>query len=179
MEQDKARPWRWTAQRRQAAVLVAEDRLTDEKIAATLGIGRTTLHTWRQHPEFAARVAELVGDMAAVVQTLAIADRHRRVADLDDVRRRLLQVLAERAGDGEMADVPGGTSGVLTHTIKIVGVGQNAERVDEYAVDTALLRELRATSEQAAKELGQWSEKVDHSGSVIVRKYIGIDPSEV
>jgi hypothetical protein len=40
-------------------------------------------------------------------------------------------------------------------TYKAVG----GATVEEYAVDTGLLREMRAHEEQAARELGQWVER--------------------
>jgi len=53
----------------------------------------------------------------------------------------------------------GARTGLLVRTEKVIGSGANARIVQEYAVDTALLKELRETEIQAAKELGQWSER--------------------
>jgi class 3 adenylate cyclase len=44
--------------------------------------------------------------------------------------------------------------------VKGIGAGENYREVREYEVDVALLRELRAHEEQAARELGQWVDKV-------------------
>ena len=51
--------WTWTPARYRAAQELADDRLSDEQIAARAGVHRATLHRWKQHPEFAARVHEL------------------------------------------------------------------------------------------------------------------------
>jgi hypothetical protein len=45
-----------------------------------------------------------------------------------------------------------------------LGSAQNNQTVEEYAVDTALLKELRAHEQQAAQELGQWLDKHEHTG---------------
>jgi hypothetical protein len=70
---------------------------------------------------------------------------------------KMKAVMAARAAD--MADVPGGASGLLVRQYKQIG----KVKVEEYAVDTGLLRELRAHERQAAQELGQWMEKSDTS----------------
>jgi len=73
--------------------------------------------------------------------------------------------LPQRAAAVEFAEVPGGTTGLLVHTYKAIGTGEFVEKVDEYAVDTGLLAELRAHEKQAAQELGQWVEKGEIRGS--------------
>jgi hypothetical protein len=63
-----------------------------------------------------------------------------------------------------MEDVPGGATGLLTRKYKSI------------EVDVPLLREMRATEEQAAKELGQWAEPKSAAGRqtlVIVTPAIG------
>ncbi len=168
--------------REKAALLVAEDKLTDEEIATKCGISRATLKRWRQRTEFAARVAEHRNRWAAELDAEGIANRKNRVAMLNRDWGRLEQVIAERAADPEMADVPGGGTGLLVHTIKVVGVGQNAQRVDEYSVDTGLLREKREHAKQAAQELGQWTEKQEVTGKdgapIVIREIRVHEPSE-
>ena len=44
----KTSPFPWTHARAEAAVLVAEDAVTDEEIAAKVGVSRRTLTTWKQ-----------------------------------------------------------------------------------------------------------------------------------
>lgn len=69
------------------------------------------------------------------------------------------QLMDERASDPGMAKVAGGKTGLLCRTQKGLGSGKDFEIVDEFELDAALLRELRAHEEQAARELGQWVEK--------------------
>jgi hypothetical protein len=67
-------------------------------------------------------------------------------------------VIEERAADPTM-QAPGASTGLLTRTQKQIGAGNSAVTVEEYQVDTRLLKELREHEKQAAQELSQWSEK--------------------
>lgn len=146
--------------RERAALLVAEGTHTNADIARSLGITRRTVERWRQHEPFQRRVAEIVGQFATTLVADSIADRQARVAALDDRWARMKQVIEQRAleMDGECA---GGDTGLLVRQVKL-GPDGTAER--EYAVDTGLLREMRAHEQQAAQELGQWAEKREISG---------------
>lgn len=161
--------FRWTTQRSEAASLLAEDELTDVEIAARLGIGRGTLGRWKQSPVFGAKVAELAREMGERSARYAIARKTRRVLGLDDRRNRMLRVIEERSADPSMQAVPGGQTGLLVRTVKSIGGGDNAREVEEYAVDTALLKELREVEKQAAQELGQLTEHVELTGAVVVK----------
>jgi transcriptional regulator with XRE-family HTH domain len=187
----------WTAQRVQAATLVAQDELTDEQIAEKLGVDRRTLARWKESAPFQETVQALVEQFRQATSTLAIADKQQRVAALDDRWRRMRRVIDERAtfyGDlsaqhskppaakgrsqpapaaaaaGPEWVAPGAGTGLLVHTMRSIGAGDNASVVTEWEVDTSLLREMRGHEEQAAKELGQWTEKssIQASGSAVV-----------
>lgn len=69
----------------------------------------------------------------------------------------MLRVIEARSKD--MAEVPGGDTGLLVRKLKSIGSGENTKTVEEYAVDTGLLSELREHEKQAAQELGQWINK--------------------
>jgi transposase-like protein len=155
------RPFLWSQKREQAARSVAQGEGTSAEIAARLGIAPETLERWQQHSEFQARVRCHLE--AALTQ--GIAERLNRVRALDDRWLRMRRIIAERAVSAEMQGVPGGTSGLLTHTVKGVGGGENFQMVNEYAVDTGLLRELREVEKQAAQEMGQWTEKHEHTAA--------------
>lgn len=144
----------WTEARVRAAMLVAADDLSDEQISQEVGIGRTTLKRWKAAPEFQARVQEHV--TAADIRALehGIARRAKRVAYLDDIWRRGQALIATRAE--EYANVPGGETGLLVRQVKLSARGH---AVEEYVVDTGLLKELREHAKQAAQELGQWVDK--------------------
>lgn len=161
--------WHWTKKRTRAAQLVAEDRLTDDEIAAELGISRRSLACWKKHPDFAARVAEIVESMRQAILAEGIANKQNRIDALNERATLMRQVIAERAAD--MVGIPGGGTGLMVRTYKAIGTGEFARQVEEYAVDTPLLREMREHEKQAAIETGQWEEKSQVSGSVLIREY--------
>lgn len=178
MQQEKG--FRWTAVRAQAAVWVAQDEQSDEQIAEASGVDRVTLHRWKQHPVFATRVQEHVARLAEVALKRGIAQREKRVAALHDRWKRMQRVIEARADDASMADVPGGPTGLLVRQVKNIQVAdvwggldsdlqeskpsKKSRMVEEYAVDTGLLKELREHEKQAAQELGQWVEKQHQVG---------------
>jgi hypothetical protein len=82
-------------------------------------------------------------------------------------------------GTTQRAIAPGWKTGLMVRTEKQIGAGEKAIRVVEFAVDTGLLRELRAHEEQAAKELGQWEDKQRIDGEMLIREYVGVSVEEV
>lgn len=152
--------WQWNERRERAALLLAEDGLTDLEIATACGISRPALVKWKTAPEFQQRIAEIVSRRKDAALRYSIAQQDRRLAAMDDRWQRLLQVIAERAEEMDGA-VSGGGTGMLARTIKLSNTGV---QVEEYVVDTGLLKELRGLEEQAAKELGQWIERKEHTG---------------
>lgn len=162
-----------SVKREQAALLLADDRLSDEQIAEQVGIGRTTLHRWKGDEEFQARVKAHVDALASAALSQGIAQRWRRLRRLNrdwERMQRLIEARAESMAD----DVPGGETGLLAHDQKGIGQGPNAEVVDVYRVDTALLSEMRATEKQAAEELGQWIEKSESRGLLRVESTVDL-----
>lgn len=167
--------FRWSKAAAEAAVLLADDEITNEQIAETVGASVTTLWRWRQHPEFQDRVAEHTAALQAAMLRHAVAKRHKRLATLDKLHNKALAVIDARAEEMAHEDAPGADSGLLVKSYKQVGQGPAAQLMEEFTVDTGLMREIRAIEEQAAKELGQWEEKQAITGEVMVRRYIGVD----
>lgn len=184
----------WSGKTEQAAMLVAQDTLTDKQIASECGIAERTLERWKLRSEFSARVQEHRDAFREQIRAEGIANRQNRVDALNDRWERMQRVLDARAD--ELADVPGGNTGILVRQAKLVKVYKSdgdqededgetlysAKRdvmVYEYAVDTALLKEMRETEKQAAQDLGQWSEKQEHAGEILVRQYVGVDVDSV
>jgi hypothetical protein len=171
----------WSGRREEAALLVAQDQLSNEAIAARVGVTRQSLDRWKRRPEFGARVEQLVAELREGVRQRGIVERENRVAALNDRWHRMRAVIEARAE--EHRGVAGGESGLLVKTVRTVrvedggGTGRGKKRVDlaEYAVDGVLLRELREHEKQVAMELGQWAERQEHTGEVIVREYVGVE----
>jgi hypothetical protein len=148
-----------TGRMERAAVLVAEDHLFDEAIAAKVGVTRRTLAGWKQQPLFAARVQVVTGELADRARYRGIARRERRLAVLQETHNKLLQVIEERSADPDLADAAGGKTGLIVRKpvvfgAKVVGF--------EYAVDVPTIKQLQSLQEQAAKELGQIVERREH-----------------
>lgn len=185
--QDKMRQesgFRWNAQRHRAALLLAENEHSDQEIAASLGIVRATLARWKTDSDFAAQVGDHVGQIQAAMLRHAIAKKHKRLTVLDGLHDKLLTVVEERAADyannAESGDVPaGGGTGLILRQIKQIGSGRDAQIVEEFGVDTGLIREIRAIHEQAAKELGQWQDKLQVEGLTTVVEIVGIEADAI
>jgi hypothetical protein len=152
-------PFEWTVARERAASMVADDELTDKRIAAEVGVTERTLDNWKKHPDFRARVDEIVQRLGRVAERYTVSRRAARLAWLQKRHDALDRLIAERAADPSMANVPGGTTGLLVRTVKVVGGGEHARQVEEYRVDTGLLEALLRLEKQAAIEAGQWVTK--------------------
>lgn len=162
------RQWKWTKRKHTAANLLARGELLDKEVAVKVGVSDKQIQRWKQSSQFADRVklvAERIGEMAS---RFAIASKMRRIKALDDRWRRMQQITEERAIYHEMDDVAGGATGLLVKTLKNVGSGATAHDVDEYAVDTGLLKEMREIEKQAAQELGQWPDARKDTAAVAV-----------
>jgi len=151
--------WTWDENRRLAAQLIAEGELYDAEIAARVGVARQTIWVWRQSPEFLAGVDAEINATNAALRRRRISHVEQRIAALNDRWLRLQRVIAARSTDPKYVKGAGGGTGLLAHKIKAVGSGDNTLIVDEFEVDTGLLKELREIEKQAAIELGQWEEK--------------------
>jgi hypothetical protein len=117
--------------------------------------------TLLRNPQITSRIEELKLIFTSKSTVREIGIRDNRIAWLDERSRLLRRVIAERAADPEFAKVAGGKTGLLVKTYKQIGAGKDSQLVEEYAVDTAMLKEMRAHEQQAAQELGQWIEKRD------------------
>ena len=151
--------WRWSHARETAASLVADDTLSDMEIASKAGVGKATLERWKKVPQFYARVLEIREALRKTAVEVAlqygIANCRERMICLNELWNRLQRVVSERAKAPDMQNVPGGRTGLLVRRVRSIG---GDETVDEYAVDTGLLQELREYAKQAAQEMGQWVE---------------------
>ena len=151
--------WRWSHARETAASLVADDTLSDIEIASKAGVGKATLERWKKVPQFYARVLEIREALRKTAVEVAlqygIANCRERMICLNELWNRLQRVVSERAKAPDMQNIPGGRTGLLVRRVRSIG---GDDTVDEYAVDTGLLQELREYAKQAAQEMGQWVE---------------------
>ena len=149
----------WTKAKAEAAVLVAEDELSNEAIAERVGISRQGLDKWKAHPDFQARVHEHVAETERSMLRYTIAKKRNRIRAYNEDFQRTERIIAERAEDPSMQNVPGGGTGMMVRQLKSIGFGENNQTVEEFVTDVGLMRERRALLQQAAQELGQWTEK--------------------
>jgi len=162
-----------SGRREEAAQLVAAGHLTFVEISDRMGVTERQLYTWRQQSEFKARVDAINAAFAEETGRYAIAQRARRVAALDDQRRRLARIIDARAAAVSAADP--------THDPLCLGAFRSAALAagfdtgfvtlewattpkggfrPQFKVDVGLSAELRALAKQAAQERGEWVDKV-------------------
>ena len=143
-----------------AAKLVAQGRLSDTKIASKVGISERTLYNWKNDPEFTALVETLLNVWHQHVMDTGIADARRRMFRLNDRWRRAQSVIEQRAKDENLKKVPGGNTGLMVRRVRAVA----GRPVAEYVVDVGLMAEMDRMEELAAKQLGQFAVKHEHTG---------------
>jgi hypothetical protein len=108
-----------------------------------------------------ARIREIQETLSAGTISLEISSRNARVTALqkrwDRLRTAVDLILQQRGAD--MADVPGGASGLLMRDYKGKEGDRLVSRIDPALV--SLLAELRSLERQAAEELDQWKTHVE------------------
>lgn len=155
--------FKWTKKSLRAVKLVADGKLTSDEIVADLKIGRRTLFNWKDNPEFQGAVDEIVRGAAEAVKAKGIADKQNRIDALNRRRELMDRVIAARA-EKYISSCAGGDTGLLVGQTRGVGRGEDFQLVEDFSVDTALLKEMREHEKQAAIELGEWSEKREFTG---------------
>jgi Helix-turn-helix of insertion element transposase len=171
----RPKPFISTAKTEEAALLVAEDDLSDDEIASRVGINKATLERWKRRDEFRARVQQLIAEFATSLQQYHIARKDKRVGALNDRWLRMGRLIDARAAMLE-DEIEGGETGLL---VKEIVFSPDGERIAKYSTDTGLLSAFLAHEKQAAQETGQWTEKHEHQGEITMRTYRGVDVDEV
>lgn len=113
------------------------------------------------------------------VKVSAITDLSYRVARLSELEQRLWGVVDARQQAYAGTDVIGGETGIVVLQHKAIGSGPDAQVVDEYVADTALVKAIQGVYDDVAKELGQRASNVNIGGELGIRRYIGVDPEAV
>ena len=179
--QQNATEKRLTKKQEQAAALLADGKPSDELIAKRLKINRTTLHRWKKLPAFQARIDEILAEVKRKLRERGVTEKLNRIEVLNTRHKRLERIIEARAV--EHKGVPGGDTGLLICQVKFIKVYETGEseavadadellhptrtsvQVKEYMIDVGLLREMREIEKQAAIELGEWTQKHEHSGA--------------
>jgi len=171
-------PFGWNEKRERAAVMLAADEVSDARIAEACGINEVTLNVWKKHPEFAERVRDETAAIRTGALRYAIAKKHRRIGKLNEIAERMEGAIDARAAEAAAdPDAPAeARTGLFSR--KTVMSASGKERRD-YVFDAQLVREYRATLEQAARELGQLVDRSEVTNETIVRRYVGVDVEAV
>jgi len=171
-----------------ASRLVAEDDLSDEKIAAEVGIHRDTLFEWKKLPEFKARVAEHVAEITYQIMHSGYCRVDKRLALLNKNVNRLEavikakrdQVLRERAakrpeaGFSETLDDDEEMEQHYAQSLSELAAQPGADQgilirketpvkhgvQVEYLIATNVIAEERALLKHIAVETGEWIERI-------------------
>ncbi len=173
--------FRWTPNKEQACILLAEDALSIPQIAKQIHVNECTIDRWKKVAEFKERIAANTKLFLERCLQSGLARKENRLAALTDLHQRQMQIVAERGASKEMQKIPGGSTGLVAMTWNILDLGPDPNKykggkpakaaskqlikkygkrlIQEYEADTGLSREIRGTLEHVARELGQWEEK--------------------
>ena len=153
-----------TSPRMRAIEFLAIGFLSAEEVADKCEITRKTLYNWRQQPSFQESISSRRQELHAAIRTEGVAILENRVnrlntdwKDLQAVKARRGEKAQQYADEEGEEEYPGMTTGLI---VRVETPVKNGVKV-EYMVDNGLLGELRAIEMQAAKELGQWTERQD------------------
>jgi hypothetical protein len=144
----------WDQRRVKAAEMVADGRWSDPRIAAEVGVSKDTVFNWRSRAEFKARVRSIVEAFADASLDLAVAQKARRVAAINENWLGIQELIRSRAADPAMQAIPGGHTGLL----KLLPTGGAI-------FDDRLLKSMLDHGREAAVELGQRLDKHDYDVS--------------
>lgn len=163
-----------SGRKERAALLVAEDELSNEQIAAEIGIARQTLDAWKRNGLFADRVERIREDIRAAVLAQGIANKQYRIDAANDRHKAFTEIVRQRA-ELHTHDEGGADTGWLVRTYKFSPMG---ERFEEWSVDTGLNAAMSALEKQVAQETGQWAESPAGSQGIRVQ-LVGVDISRL
>lgn len=156
-----------TAQRIEAAKLVAEGLLSDRRIAEMIGCVEKTIWSWRHRPEFIEAVRGFKTAALEDAQRLYAAQQANRLTTLDELYRNYKTVMRERAEQfaREHPTIPGGKTGLIIKRERVIGLGANSERITEYVIDSEIRNAIESLGKEIGIETGQRSEKKEVSGA--------------
>lgn len=126
-------------------------------------------------------IKEAIDRYRAEIKRKGIAAQQNRIDSYVSDFTLTTQIMAERAEDSDIAQGPGGKTGLIVRTIKGLGSGDNFTTVEEFAFDAALLTARQTLRRQIAEELGEWQDNLNLSGDLTttVRILGGVDPEDI
>jgi phage terminase small subunit len=109
------------------------------------------------------RIAELRAENSAEFLRLAVTEREQRLLSIQERFEGLRQArLARAAGDYDAMM----RTGFVIRTLRSIGSGKDAQIVEEYEIDTALVEAMNSVEKRAAIETGQEQENVNLTGQI-------------
>ena len=105
-----------TQQKERVAQLVASGRWSNEEIAEKAGVGLRTVYRWRNRKSFIARVDAIVIEYQKRVTREGLADRSRRIGELQRHYNTLDNMIEARKARSEFAAIPDYQSGIVAIT---------------------------------------------------------------
>jgi len=152
-----------TDRQREAALRIARGD-SYATVSKDMRLAKRTIVRWAKLPEFTVELEAQAASIRETVKAEGIVNRQNRLDAYNDRWRKMQSVIDGRAADKTFARAPGYTSGLLVHQYRTVGRGEDAQVMDEFAVDTGLLKEMRELEKQAAQDAGDWTEKREVTG---------------
>lgn len=143
-----------TGRQARAVRLVAEDEKSNQEIAQTLGVSRSAIDLWKTQTHFQEAVSAHIAKLQQNLERYSIARKDRRVAILDELLTRGLEVKKARA-IAYKDKAPGGHTGLVVRQIRTVGVGETAKTVAEWSVDTGFIASMTSLLKAAKEETGK------------------------
>ena len=117
-----------------AAILLAEDELSDSEIAQRCGITRRTLMRWKKQSSIQQKIDEQLRLSKQESEGQMIVERQLRIAGMEARLYEIADIIRERAHSPEMKGVPGGDTGLVRRR-KVCFKRHGGLAVDVYEVD--------------------------------------------
>lgn len=141
-----------TPRQSRAVELVVADELSDEAIAAEIGVGRDTLWRWKKLPAFAAEVAQLRETFRQQAMDRAVfADKRARVVALNGIATDLMAQMSRAEYQ------------------TILKVTEDGEHI--YGFDIGRAKEFREYLDDIAIEVGDRKKDATTAVNVAVKVY--------
>lgn len=156
----------------EAAALVAADDLTDEEIAAKIGVKKDSIERWKRRDDFSAAVLEYREAFKDAALTSGFADKRARLKALDALAFDLMGDMGKPA----TSDEPKGTYR------KEIKLSANGEAVEYVVYDKAKADSFRGYLDDIAKELGERATRQEITGAggePLVLTVVGVDVERV